>query len=64
MFAFVAGTSYDRRCSPERGDGADDVSVTAQAGKAGADMSLDKVEASYGVFFDDAMLVLGKGCPI
>jgi hypothetical protein len=23
---------------------------------------LDKVEASYGVFFDDAMLVLGKGC--
>jgi hypothetical protein len=64
MFAFVAGTSYDQRCSPEGGDGADGVSVIAEAGKAGADASLNKVEASYGVLFDDDMSVLGKGCSI
>jgi hypothetical protein len=65
MVAFVAGTPYgDRRCSPEGGDGADGVYVIAEAGKAGADPSLNKVEASDGVLFDDAMLVLGRGCSI
>jgi hypothetical protein len=58
MFAFFAGAPYDRSCSPEGGDGAGGVSVIAEADRMGADAALDKSEASYGVLFDDAMLVL------
>jgi hypothetical protein len=62
MFAFVAGVPYYRCCSPEGGDGADGVYVIAESGKTGANATLDKVKASYGVLLDDAMLLMVKGC--
>jgi hypothetical protein len=49
----------DNRCCPqEGGDDADGVSVIVESDKTDADAALDKIKASYGVLFDDEMLVL------